>query len=158
MLCHQLVASPRFHLAQKVALYKSFRGEVDLGPLLDLSPGQTYYLPKIDAKAKTMEFYPFRGSDALAVNSWGLSEPLGDEDPLIADGQTLIIVPGLAFDKKGYRLGYGKGFYDRYLTGRTSPAIGVCFAEFLVESLPFDAHDQRVEDVFTELGPLSSQP
>lgn len=157
-LCEHLAEARPFLAARKVALYKSFRNEVDLHPLLTLAPGKTYFLPKIDVTSKTMEFYRYGGQESLTQNAWGLFEPDGHGERLAADADTLIVVPGLAFDKKGYRLGYGKGFYDRYLSGKMLMAIGVCLAEFVIESLPAETHDQAVQDVITDHGPLFSRP
>jgi 5-formyltetrahydrofolate cyclo-ligase len=62
----------------------------------------------------------------------------------------VIIVPGLVYDKKGYRIGYGKGYYDRLLKKTKALKIGVCFDLFLVDHLPIEAHDEAVDIIVTD--------
>lgn len=150
-ICERIVLSSSWKSWRKVALYQSFRGEVDLSPLPRMSPDKEYYFPKIDAAEGTMEFYKALDATSFQKNSWGLSEPDGRGERLIPDAHTLLIIPALAFDRAGQRLGYGKGFYDRYLSGRTVGTLGVCFAEFLLEALPIEPHDVPVQNIITDL-------
>lgn len=154
-ICERIASSPEWKRWQKVALYRSVRNEVDLNPLLRLSPEKAYYFPKIDAEAKTMVFHKQSEQGRFQENSWGLQEPDGVGEILASDSTTLIIVPALAFDRKGHRLGYGKGFYDRYLSKRVIATFGVCFSEFLLDELPTEGHDIPVQNIITELEILS---
>ena len=154
MICERIVASPQWKQWQKIALYQSFRNEVDLSPLLGLSPAKEYYFPKIDARAKTMSFHKLLDG-TFEKNSWGLEEPDGGGETLIPDALTLIIVPALAFDRQGHRLGYGKGFYDRFLADHPIPTLGVCFSEFLLKKLPVESHDIPVQKIISERESLS---
>jgi 5-formyltetrahydrofolate cyclo-ligase len=95
-----------------------------------------------------MEFYDF-SPEKISQGSWGVMEPVQGE-PVGADEIDLMIVPGVAFTPKGERMGRGKGYYDRYLgrEGFRAQTIGVCYAHQLIESLPVEAHDKRVDKVF----------
>jgi 5-formyltetrahydrofolate cyclo-ligase len=77
----------------------------------------------------------------------GVQEPQGP--PLPFELVEFVIVPGLAFTPDGYRLGYGGGFYDRFLPQVRAPNAGVCFAELVVDTLPVEAHDVRVQRLVT---------
>jgi 5-formyltetrahydrofolate cyclo-ligase len=105
--------------------------------------------------------YPRAGDDGTLVfllacefqtGALGIREPMGTT---IAPSPDLVLVPGLAFDTTGARLGRGKGFYDRWLAANpTVPSVGICFKCQIVESLPFEAHDARVSAIVTDEGIL----
>ena len=141
---HRLVQS-----SDHIALYQSIRNEVDVFPLMQRLPDKSYYFPRTDLDQGTLEFLRFESTESFGLNRWGILEPLRGE-PLSPVSSALIVVPGLAFDLKGHRLGYGKGFYDRFLSIHPLAAIGVCFSEFFLESLPAEAHDRLVSSVVTE--------
>lgn len=89
--------------------------------------------------------------DSLTTNSWGVSEPkkVWEVDLETID---LILVPALAVDLKGNRLGYGKGFYDRFLAGMAIPKIGLCFEEFVYQEIPYEEHDIKLDGIISEKG------
>ena len=105
--------------------------------------------------------YPRAGDDGTLVfllasefqtGVLGFREPIGTT---IAPSPDLVLVPGLAFDTAGGRLGRGKGFYDRWLAANpTVPSVGICFKCQIVESLPFEAHDARMKAIVSEEGVL----
>lgn len=83
----------------------------------------------------------------------GAKGPLEPEDGMPAPPPDLILVPGLAFTRDGHRLGRGGGYYDRWLaTQRGIPTVGICFSCQLVDSLPVESHDLRVDAILTESG------
>ncbi|MEM1269440.1 MAG: 5-formyltetrahydrofolate cyclo-ligase [Bacteroidota bacterium] len=126
------------------------RGEVDLAPFVEHQwrAGTRIVLPVMQPNGR-LEHREFKGRAHLVTNRWGVSEPLTGALVLPSE-LDCVIVPGLAFDKRGYRLGYGKGFYDRFLADLNVPTIGVCFSQFLLDELPFDAYDVPVSSVVTE--------
>ncbi len=134
---------------QKVALYKSFRDEPSLAPLEAQCPAHQLFYPRIDAARKSMRF---RQALEFEVNSFGIEEPTEEGPLLYPDTQTLMLVPGLAFDRMGHRLGYGAGFYDRFLSGFPGITIGVCFEAFHLPALPRDDHDIPVKYIVSEAG------
>ncbi len=88
----------------------------------------------------------------LEPNRYGIPEPKYDTDKILTPNKgTLIAVPGLAFDKNGYRLGYGGGYYDRYLKGKEyMAALGFCYEKQITDSLPYDEYDIAVDGIATE--------
>ncbi|MBC7660094.1 MAG: 5-formyltetrahydrofolate cyclo-ligase [Chitinophagaceae bacterium] len=151
-LCAQIIQWPEWGEFDHIGLYRSFRKEADLHSLLDLSPDKSFYFPLIDQTTGAMEFYGYSGEGAFKHNTWGLFQPDGTGKAMPIGANTLIIVPALAFDDHGHRLGYGKGFYDRYLHRHRLSTLGVCFREFVLEKLPSESHDQAVDTVMTEEG------
>lgn len=96
----------------------------------------------------------------LSFNRWQQGEPLAKGkftqepaswQPVVADSNTLVVVPCIAVDRAGYRLGFGKGYYDRFLADNPqATSIGVCFDEFVVDYLPREKHDQALHYLLTD--------
>lgn len=84
---------------------------------------------------------------------FGIKEP-ADGERVILTPQSLIIVPALAFDRTGGRLGRGGGYYDRFLARTDAVSAGICYSRFLFDGLPSEAHDEKVKFIFTEEGVL----
>ncbi len=88
--------------------------------------------------------------NGLAAGAMGIPEPAGLPPVIRKEDIDLVIVPGLAFDKAGYRLGYGGGYYDRYLSGLSLRTIGLCPEQRLLSDIPRETHDQKVQMLITE--------
>jgi 5-formyltetrahydrofolate cyclo-ligase len=149
-LCQELFVWLKGHPDfDKIALFRSFRQEPDLQYFEAVWDQRQLYYPKTEADGR-MDFFPHPG--VFVKGRYGIEEPDGTGKALVPDARTLILVPGLAYDPNGYRLGYGGGYYDRYFHRLPCSRIGLCFAEFLLPGLPSEAHDQRVSQVLTERG------
>ncbi|MDR0531651.1 MAG: 5-formyltetrahydrofolate cyclo-ligase [Oscillospiraceae bacterium] len=122
--------------------------EPNLLPALRAFHGQVY-LPKCTPDAREMTFYAVEDWDGLRPGAYGIPEPRA---ALPARHATLCLTPGLAFDREGYRLGYGGGYYDRFLAGFSGESVGVCYEAFFMERLPRGAFDRPVGRVLTERG------
>lgn len=112
------------------------------------SSGARLLLPRVEGSTIVAVEHARRGP--LEIGVLGVAEPTGPEiDPAEAD---VVIVPALAFDRRGHRLGYGAGFYDRFLPLTTDDCgiVGVCFEPLLVDELPIDDHDVIVPTVMTD--------
>ena len=105
--------------------------------------------PRVVAKDQPLDFHHVPDGDVLAPGSFGIHEPLEDWPRARPD---LLLVPLLAFDARGHRLGYGGGFYDRTLALLKVPAIGIAYAGQEVASLPRGPHDMALAMVVTEQG------
>lgn len=151
-LCQELERWVRSKGFDKIALFRSYRREPDLRPFEALWNKDQLFFPKtIDAQG-LMEFFPYPADHQFIKGRWGLEEPPALGPALIPDAKTVIVVPALAYDLGGYRLGYGGGYYDRYFHRHPCSRIGVCFHDFLLKDLPSEAHDQRVSHVLTDRG------
>jgi 5-formyltetrahydrofolate cyclo-ligase len=115
--------------------------------------GATLALPRIDAKGAALSFRAWREGDALVDNHHGIAEPRAGAESLTPN---VLLVPLLAFEARGHRLGYGGGYYDRTLDGlRTKGkvlAIGIAYAGQEVAKIPREAHDHPLDAVITETG------
>lgn len=112
--------------------------------------GHPLALPVVAKKDSPLVFRRWREGDALVVHAFGMHEPASDAPVVTPD---VLLVPLLAFDARGHRLGYGGGFYDRTLASlETKLAIGVAYAGQEVDMLPALPHDHPLDMVVTELG------
>jgi 5-formyltetrahydrofolate cyclo-ligase len=144
-------ALPEYARAARIAAYAAIPDELPLDELLGhvIAAGRTLLLPRIEDGA--LVFAAARLDD-LRTGAFGIAEPMGPSIALTPDD--LVLVPGVAFDASGGRLGRGAGFYDRALSAYpAAPAcFGVGFAFQLVARVPTEPHDRRVDGVVTELG------
>jgi 5-formyltetrahydrofolate cyclo-ligase len=144
---------PEVRSARTVALFSSFGSEVDTAPVIERAHGEgrRVVLPYLDEDV--MEVAEHRPGDRLVPSSYGPAEPSRREpvDPVEVDA---VVVPGLAFDRRGRRVGYGGGYYDRWLRRLRPDAvrIGVGFAFQLVDRVPAAGSDERVDVVVTDEG------
>lgn len=138
-----------------VAGYVAFRDEADPKALmLTLAArGHTLALPAMVAKAAPLRFHAWCENDVLVEHPYGVREPHPECPVVVPD---VLLVPLLAFDAEGFRLGYGGGFYDRTLEAlravRPVLAIGIAYAGQQRSDVPHGAHDQRLDAVLTENG------
>ena len=99
-----------------------------------------------------MEFYTLLPESKLIQGAYNIPEPPADAPLCVPDEHTLCIVPGLSFDVYGNRIGYGKGYYDKYLENFPGVAMGVLYASTMLKRIPTDAHDRPVHCLITEHG------
>jgi len=152
----RMESSSWFRQAQTVLFYASFGSEVETWEMMEASrkEGKRVALPRVEESVGELFIYEVRDPEAeLAPGYKRIWEPAPDPDRrLRLDQVDLVLVPGLAFDLKGYRLGYGGGFYDRLLSrwGENRPSVGLAFDLQVVKKLPVSGHDVRLSLVLTE--------
>lgn len=151
-----LVDSELFKSAGCVALYSPVRGEVATELIFSAGrkAGKTICYPRVDGSR--MAFFEVSDLTTLQTGAFGLLEPQPGERVSVS-GLELMIIPGLAFDRSGHRLGYGKGFYDRELhaVGFSGALVGLCYGFQLVDRLPTEPHDVPMDYLSTEQGLFS---
>lgn len=148
----RLMARPEMQRARTVHLFASFGSEVDTLPVVRrlLETGRRPVLPVVVREAWTMEHAAISGLEDLVPGFKGILEPAG-QCPRVAPAEIdLVVVPGLAFDRSGGRLGYGGGFYDRFLAECPAPRVALAFSLQVVDAVPRDARDLPVDLVITE--------
>lgn len=151
-----VLSFPLYRSAETVLLYLSTPQEVDTHQLLEaaLGEGKKVFAPVSSADG-TMEFHQvFRLKD-LRPGRFGILEPPGSAPVFSAqaqnlNGKALCFVPGAAFDRRGHRLGYGKGYYDRFLSKTPVISMGICYEELVLPRLPAEEFDQPVDFLTTE--------
>jgi len=151
-ICEHIAAWPVFQRAGCILAYMPIPGEADLTPLLARQPHKQWLLPRIlPEDGHRMLFHPYDPA-RLVRHPFGMAEPAADL-PVIPPGQVeLALVPGLAFDRAGRRLGYGGGYFDRFLCAFTGASLGVTFQALLLDRLPCGEYDVPVGWVVTEAG------
>jgi 5-formyltetrahydrofolate cyclo-ligase len=128
------------------------KGEVDIrGAIMALvESGIVVGLPKVSrSEPGVMNMHRFTTEDDMDANKWGGMEPKSG-DPIFASEFDLIIVPALAADRSGNRVGYGGGYYDRFLNQVDAPAATIVYSSCLFDDVPTNPHDVAVEYVITE--------
>ena len=134
--------------------------EIDLTPLLVRLEGEGYRLalPVMEGKGKPLVFRAWAPGEPLSETMWGIREPLPEADAVDPD---IVLGPLLAFDKAGYRLGYGGGFYDRTLARlralKPIVSIGIAFDAQRVDAVPHLDYDERLDWILTPSGPLKCE-
>lgn len=149
----RLLALPEFIEARTILFYASFRSEVDTIELLKVSMfnNKKIILPKVAMQDSRLLLYEIDKMDDLAPGCFGILEPLAiEERSANVSGIDLMIVPGVAFDEQCNRLGYGKGFYDRLLSQKNALAVALAYEEQILDSIPADAHDVKMDKIITE--------
>lgn len=144
----------QFLSAKAVLIYVSSDIEVSTAKLIDYSfaLGKTVAVPKCLDGAGKMVFKKISSAADLIPGMFGIYEP-GDACPdFNSFDKSVCFVPALAFDRSGYRLGYGKGYYDRFLKNYPGTTIGLCYSDFTVDVLPINRYDINVNFVVTENG------
>jgi len=118
-----------------------------------MAQGKTIVVPIIEKDTKTLRLSYLEDPDVLQESTFRVPEPVGHELPARASDVKAVIIPMLAFDKKGNRLGYGAGYYDRFLVSHPHlTRIGIAFALQEVEEIPADATDAGMDIIVTENG------
>ncbi len=151
----RLLALKAFRGAGSVMLYVPARKEVDTWPLLEhfWQQGSQVLLPRCcDGRAGIMEAYAVTSPLELGPGCFGLVEPKSDLARLVTDPRPeVILVPALAYDRRGYRLGFGGGYYDRFLPKLAARPllIGPAYAFQVVDSVPVEPWDQPVQILIT---------
>ncbi len=140
---------------QQFLTYVSFRSEVDTKRIINtvLVQKSVLAVPKCGSDGK-MDFYKINTLEELTSSHYGIPEPMEDPQMLVTEfDKTVCIVPGLTFDIKGKRMGYGGGFYDRFLSMHPEIiTVGLCYNSLLSELVPSEPHDISVDYIITEKG------
>ncbi|MFO7765101.1 MAG: 5-formyltetrahydrofolate cyclo-ligase [Pelovirga sp.] len=147
----RLLSTALFAAVNSVALYRPIRNETATDDIFAaaVSQGKTVFFPRVEGE--TLHFVPIGSLDQLVAGSFGISEPPADlvVPDLMPD---MILVPGVAFDRRGHRLGYGRGFYDRYLSACPAEVckVGLSYSFQLCDAIPVDDHDQGLDALVTD--------
>lgn len=143
---------------RKIAIYSAFDGEISAWPLcLKLwQEGSDVYFPRIgDGESEGISFYRVREMAELTPGHFGILEPSADAQALEeVDQLDLVVVPGVAFDRRGYRVGLGNGYYDRFLSRFNGVKIGLAYEFQVLDRVVEDPWDIRMDGIATETGIL----
>lgn len=155
-ICEKLFGSPEYKSANTVMIYMSFGSEVQTDMLFErvLKDKKRLVIPRcnVNKGEGLMTGYYVNRKSCLERGSYGIYEPAESRGAAVADKKDidLVIVPGLGFDENGYRVGYGAGYYDRYLEEYGGKTIGLCFKECIIERVFTNEHDKKVDKIITD--------
>jgi 5-formyltetrahydrofolate cyclo-ligase len=144
-----VISSKEFQRAKVIGIYFAFGSEVTTELIIERAKilGKKIALPRVEEHKIT--FYELSSTRSLIRGRFGIMEP--PPYGWISEIH-MLVAPGIAFDKKGNRLGYGKGFYDKFLSDKRMFSIGLAFGFQMLENLPHDAHDKRLDAIASEDG------
>lgn len=145
-ICEKALLLPAVQNAKNVMVYLPSKGEVDTALLIALllREGKNVSAPRVISDIE-MEA-AFIDANGFRKGAFGIWEPLGKR----AEQIDVIFVPGVAFDEKRNRIGYGKGYYDRFLSLHPALTVGLAYSFQLVPALPTEAHDKPLDIILTE--------
>lgn len=144
IICERLMALE----ADSIAVYSALPGEVSVCAAVDawLAAGKQILYPRVVGPGE-MVLIPVQSRDELSAGKFGIMEPEGTPYSGAVD---VVLVPGLAFDLAGHRLGFGAGFYDRFVEANPARTLGVVFDWQMTRMLPSEPHDQPMDAVLTD--------
>lgn len=149
-ICSLFLSCPEYLEAETLCVYMSSFGEADTSFIIShsLEDGKKVCVPVSRADG-TLKLSLYNGKFKKGL--YGIYEPA---DPVFVDFSfpQLILIPGLAFDKRGNRLGFGKGYYDRFLSEASGIKVGLCYAFQLADKIPSEPHDIKMDMIITENG------
>ncbi len=157
IICDRLTGLPEFERAETVNVFIPFGDEVDITPAIRraFALGKKVITQRVPDRGNELEHYFIDSLHGLIPGPYGIPEPDPQRcPPASAQDAELIIVPGLFFDRRGNRLGYGKGYYDRFLARTDAAKLAVAFAAQLIDEVPVSNHDIPVDQIITEEGVL----
>ncbi len=150
-IAERLEAHSVYECASTVFTYVSKPDETDTHVIIEqaLRSGRDVLVPRA-ADNFHLEWVRIESADALQAGAFGVLEPVGPASTATTPNDAIALVPGLAFDRDGYRLGWGKGYFDRFLATFNGKAIGLAFDCQVYDALPRESHDRPVNYVITE--------
>ncbi len=146
-----LCSADVFADAHCILLYAGVKNEVDLTAIAEraLREGKEIAYPRVTGDGH-MDFHVIKCLLSLKEDAYGIPAPRADAPIFVPNERTLMLVPALAYDKAGYRLGQGGGYYDRYLVDYPGITVGIIREDGFCEALPHEAHDKTVDMIITE--------
>lgn len=140
--------------ADKIFTFVSYGSEIDTYAIINkaLKDNKIVAVPYMTGNPHEMVFLKINSLDELKSNKIGIPEPeYKNENIVLSDKGTLIIVPGLAFDREFYRIGYGGGYYDKYLSeNEYAVSAGVCYEKQITDLVPRDEYDIKIDVIVTD--------
>ena len=149
-ICERIEEWQIFQQSQTILTYMPVKFEADLTSLLERHPHKKWILPRIlPEEDNRMVFHAF-DVQRLVLHPFGMVEPASDSPVIAPEEIELTLVPGLAFDRLGFRLGYGGGYFDRFLKNFNGVSAGIVFHDLLFEKIPHSVHDIPMHWIITE--------
>lgn len=153
-LCAHIAAHPAFLRADLILSYCAVRGEPDLSALLPIAAARGIAVAYPRCVEKELLFHTVKGLNELIPDHFGIPAPPPSAPRAMCTARTLCLLPGLAATKDGQRLGYGGGFYDRFLAAFPGVTLFPIYDRLLFSSIPCHSLDRKADYIITEKGEL----
>lgn len=158
-ICNRFMSLVSYRFADTLLLYAPIKGEIDIRPIAmaALSAGKRVAFPRCIPESSKMQFHFVNSLDELAPASYGIPEPSSDAPVFDKNNKhsresCICLIPALIYDKRGYRVGYGKGYYDRYLADFNGTKVGIIYNSCVIDTLPHGRYDLKVDFTVSERG------
>lgn len=155
-IAQKLFESPMYKEHFNICVYQSFRGEVLCGKIIEqaLCDQKKVFIPVTNQANHTITFYQIDQQTVYKPGAYNILEPVIDDQSVRLQESALVLMPGLAFDQEKHRIGYGGGYYDRYLEDhKEHTLVALCYQfQIVTDSLPYEAHDILPDYIVTECG------
>ena len=153
-IIEKLCALPGYQHAKVILTYMGFGSEIETQPFVEriLVDGKMVVLPRVDRASRSLILHAVNSLSELEVSKWGIREPRANTPPVPLSTVEFALLPGVAFDRTGNRLGYGRGYYDK-LFSAANPALARVAAGFscqIVDAVPVTSFDQKIDILITE--------
>lgn len=152
-ICEAIANTTEYKLAKQLFCYFPLGNEVNMLPLVlkSLNDGKIICFPKVISKTR-MKFYKVSALDELEIGKFNVLEPKSTEE-IVVNQESLMLVPGVVFDEENYRIGFGGGYYDRYLSTHMNKFLttfGIGYDWQVVKKVPRNSFDVQLDRIITE--------
>ena len=153
-ICEGFINLASFRYAKTILMYAPSKGEINIMPIAEqaLRCGKRIAFPVCNTTDHTMEFKYVTSLDELVCGEYSILTPPDGAETITDFSDSICIVPGLVFDYAGYRVGYGKGYYDRFLGSYNGSKLGLVYSDFILECVPRGRYDRHVDIILSERG------
>ena len=153
-MCDIMLQMVSFKYSDTILMYAPRIGEVNIMPIAEkaLELGKKVAFPRCKENPRTLEFKYISSIDQLTPGSYSINEPSEELETVTDYSKSICIIPGVVFDKEGYRIGYGKGYYDRFLSSYDGTKFGLAYSECIIDTVPRGKHDRHVDMLVSEKG------
>lgn len=153
-ICEALIQLVSFKYSDTILMYAPLEGEIDVMPIAEraLELGKRVAFPRCVEEPRNLDFKYVSSLDELKSGSYSIAEPTEDMESVTDLSRSICIIPGIVFDKEGYRVGYGKGYYDRFLAVYDGTKFGLAYSECILDSVPRGRFDRHVDILISEKG------
>lgn len=151
-ISERIINSNYFKKAQQILVFSSTDDEFDTKLIIECcrAESKSVFYPLCTDSNGNMKFFEVDSPDDLQIGMYGIYEPKPYCKEYKPQNNDIVIVPCLSVDKKGYRIGYGKGYYDRFLKDFNGVSVCPCYEELLTDTIPTDKYDIKVNNVVTQ--------
>lgn len=146
-----IIGLEEFNKADIILCYVSLPSEVGTEAIIDYALGQGKITAVPRCEGNIMRFHVIASRNELKKGAFGIPEPDSDAPVVESFRNAICVVPALCFNENGQRIGYGKGYYDRFLSESGCYSVGICYEDFIC-SFPVEAHDRAVNVIITDKG------